>query len=608
MRRAWLKHVLLGSVCIAAFLFLYMKTQAVNSKGHDDLIGYIQELSQIDAELSSTVLMSRYGTLASYDPFVSAVERSKSLQASLQENPSTLYRKGYKDVDEFTDKAMRLFLRKEYLLELFKSKNALLQNSLRYFPAQVVVTVGDDAKGLNRPDEEMRRELRDLGVDVLHYTVAGNEEVKKHVIADSEAIAKKLDRVPESVRDNIKLILVHAKIIVQQKPAVDALVDELLRLPSRKNYLALNRAYDTHYHARVDESNRYRIGLYVLPVLLSIYIIYVLVKLRRNTAALSAAVTDLEQQKRKLDENHKKLATFNRELEERVHERTVELNSTNEQLVYYLDDLTHKNEENEMFVYSVSHDLRSPLVNLQGFSQELIATSEDMRKLLSTHECPPELKKRGLALIDEDMAGSIRFIQAGVMRLSNIIDALLRLSRAGRVEYHKQFVDLNQTVRRIVDSVQSVATQSGAVIQVKDLPQIWGDATAVEQIFANLIGNALNYLDPGRPGVIEVGYLHQPEETRNTALNVYYVKDNGLGISDSAKAKLFHIFQRFHPNSAKGEGVGLSIVRRMVERHGGRVTVESKEGEGTTFFVTLPAREIKQAPVFEPVPGLEMLS
>lgn len=168
MRRTWLKHVLLGSVCIAAFLFLYMKTQAVNSKGHDDLIGYIQELSQIDAELSSTVLMSRYGTLASYDPFVSAVERSKSLQGSLQENPSTLYRKGYKDVDEFTDKAMRLFLRKEYLLELFKSKNAILQNSLRYFPAQVVVTVGDDAKGLNRPDEEMRRELRDLGVDVLH--------------------------------------------------------------------------------------------------------------------------------------------------------------------------------------------------------------------------------------------------------------------------------------------------------------------------------------------------------------------------------------------------------------------------------------------------------
>jgi signal transduction histidine kinase len=256
-------------------------------------------------------------------------------------------------------------------------------------------------------------------------------------------------------------------------------------------------------------------------------------------------------------------------------------------------DLVQKNQENEMFVYSVSHDLRSPLVNLQGFSQELASVTHHVRDILSQPELPLPLRERGLALVDNDMMQSIGFIQAAVMRLSRIIDALLRLSRAGRVEYEWKRVDVESTVGAIIASVAGTIDEKGAQITVASLPAIWGDPTAVEQIFANLIANALNYLDPQRSGTIEIGCTDF-EDARSSDdgrdFHTYYVRDNGLGIPEAYRGKLFQAFQRLHPLAAKGEGIGLTLIRRMVERHGGKIWCESVAGEGSTFFVTLPAR------------------
>jgi signal transduction histidine kinase len=242
-------------------------------------------------------------------------------------------------------------------------------------------------------------------------------------------------------------------------------------------------------------------------------------------------------------------------------------------------------------VYSVSHDLRSPLVNLEGFSKELAMVCQDLRSLLAEDHPPAAVRDRGLRLLDGDMAEAIHFIQTGVGRLSNIIDALLRLSRAGRIEYQRLHVDVNTIVRRIVQSMHDTITRQGATVTVADLPPVWADPVAVEQIFANLIGNALNYLDPERPGSIEVGSGHpaKTEEGENSSsLRAYYVKDNGLGIPEAYWPKVFQAFQRLHAGVAKGEGIGLALVRRIVERHGGRIWLDSAEGVGTTFWVALP--------------------
>lgn len=298
---------------------------------------------------------------------------------------------------------------------------------------------------------------------------------------------------------------------------------------------------------------------------------------------------------------------LNQELERRVSERTAALAETNRQLL-------EKNRENEMFVYSVSHDLRSPLVNLEGFSKELALVGREIRGILADHDFPAAVKERGLSLVDGDMAEALHFIQTGVLRLSTIIDALLRLSRAGRVEYDWQTVSVAPVVGRIVESMAVTIGERQATLRVGELPAVWGDPTAIEQIFANLIGNALNYLDPTRPGRIEVGSIEAGSiEAGSVAFadrngsgkpvegRTFFVEDNGLGIPASYQAKIFQAFQRVHPDVAKGEGMGLTVVHRMVERHGGKVWFESVEGTGTTFFVTLPAPSEKTRSSLHPM-------
>ena len=265
---------------------------------------------------------------------------------------------------------------------------------------------------------------------------------------------------------------------------------------------------------------------------------------------------------------------FRADLEERVRE----LGRVNE-------ELTQKTAENEMFVYSVSHDLRSPLVNLQGFSKELAHTCQELTDAIADESIPEAKRRQIKPLVEQDLPDSLRFIQSAVTRSANIIDAMLRLSRAGRVDYRPQPVDVGQIVRRVMDSVRVTADERGATLVVADLPTAWGDPTAVEQVLANLIVNALNYVSPARAPRIDVGVMPRADGGALT----YYVRDNGLGIPAAYVHKVFGAFQRVHGDAVQGEGIGLTLVRRIVERHGGRVWVESAEGVGSTFFVTLPA-------------------
>jgi signal transduction histidine kinase len=250
--------------------------------------------------------------------------------------------------------------------------------------------------------------------------------------------------------------------------------------------------------------------------------------------------------------------------------------------------LDQQKQENEMFVYSVSHDLRSPLINLQGFSEELSSSYHELQRLFRHEQIPPAVRDHGLRLMSENIEDSIRYIQTAVGRLARIIDALLRLSRAGRVEYHWQTLDLQTMIRKIVDALQDTVAARKAEVVVGALPPVSGDATAVEQIFANLISNAVHYLDGSRPGKIEVGSADSVVGGTMPGFQVYYVKDNGLGIPEAYHQRVFTAFNRLHADVAQGEGVGLALVRRMVERHGGRIWLESQAGAGTTFYVALP--------------------
>ncbi|HWB12209.1 MAG TPA: ATP-binding protein [Pirellulales bacterium] len=326
-------------------------------------------------------------------------------------------------------------------------------------------------------------------------------------------------------------------------------------------------------------------------------------QIERQAAALRDADRKIYEERLAQERHHCETECLRQqvEAEKALAEAVRDLNTTLENRVRELDranrELERKNDENEMFVYSVSHDLRSPLVNLQGFSHELGSVCDQIRQILSAANLPETDRQRGVELLDRQMSEAIRFIQTAVSRLSNIICALLRLSRVGRVEYTWQEVDVEQIVARVVDSMHAVIMDRRAQVTASPLPTAWGDSTALEQLFANLISNALNYLAPARPGIIEIGSDWQGESNGETC--TYFVKDNGLGIPREYQHKLFRAFQRLHPETTAGEGIGLAAVKRIVDRHSGKIWLDSQVDMGTTFYVTLPTQADRSDPFGE---------
>ncbi|GLU31778.1 ATP-binding protein [Trinickia caryophylli] len=296
--------------------------------------------------------------------------------------------------------------------------------------------------------------------------------------------------------------------------------------------------------------------------------------------------TVLHQTSARLTQAEQEQAALQTTLEARARELT-QVNET----------LRQQKQDNDMFIYSVSHDLRSPLVNLQGFSRELQVSCDELRTMLDGSRLPGAERERIAHVLDGNLNEALHFLRTAVSRSASIIDALLRISRAGRLEYQWQRVSVARAVARVIESLHAQIGERGVAVSVGELPPVWGDPTAIEQIFSNLIGNAVNYLDPSRNGRIEVGALEPPPPAepgaRAPRMRTYYVRDNGLGIPGAYMSKMFSAFQRLHGERAKGDGIGLALVRRVTERHGGRVWVESTEGAGSTFFVTLPEQPLR---------------
>jgi PAS domain S-box-containing protein len=270
--------------------------------------------------------------------------------------------------------------------------------------------------------------------------------------------------------------------------------------------------------------------------------------------------------------------------EQRIERLTRELQGRVVQLAATNRELEQKSDENESFVYSVSHDLRSPLVNLQGFSRELALSSAELEALLGHPDVPEHVRQQAQALIRGELAESIRFIHDAVRHLGRIIDGLLRLSRVGRVVYESEDVDVNLVVSEILAAMHTTVLDSGGQVIVRPLPHVKGDRNAIGQIFANIVGNALKSFDGSREGLIEI-------YASGDSPPVFVVKDNGIGIPLEYQSRLFQVFQHVHKSQLRGEGMGLAIVRRIVERHGGRIWFESSPGVGTSFFFTLEGSE-----------------
>jgi PAS domain S-box-containing protein len=241
------------------------------------------------------------------------------------------------------------------------------------------------------------------------------------------------------------------------------------------------------------------------------------------------------------------------------------------------EELAAKNKELETIVYVVSHDLRSPLLNVQGFGNALERASSQLKEKLGSSG-DAEIRR----LLDVEIARALRFINAGVTKMDTLLSGFLRFSRLGRVALQIQHVPMNQLLQGVVQAMKFQSDEAGATIDVRAVPDCTGDPTLIGQVFSNLVDNALKYRAPERPLHVTVsGYEEGPQA-------VYAVSDNGLGIAEVHQPKIFELFHRLDPKKTSGEGLGLTIAQRILERQRGRIWVESTPGKGTTFFVALP--------------------
>lgn len=243
-------------------------------------------------------------------------------------------------------------------------------------------------------------------------------------------------------------------------------------------------------------------------------------------------------------------------------------------------ELRESNEEIQRYAYIVSHDLRAPLVNVMGFTSELEAVRQELKTLLRGHP-------QG-ARIDDDITEALSFIQAAIVKMERLIAAILKLSREGRRQFIPETIAMTPLIRGIADAQRHQADRKGATVRVAaDLPAIIADRLAIEQIFGNLIDNALKYLDPARPGQVEVTAGPVPGDRIRFA-----VSDNGRGIAPNDHGRIFELFRRSGAQDQPGEGIGLASVKTLVRALGGRIEVSSQPGTGTTFVVTLPREPV----------------
>lgn len=205
--------------------------------------------------------------------------------------------------------------------------------------------------------------------------------------------------------------------------------------------------------------------------------------------------------------------------------------------------------ELEAFSYSVSHDLKTPLRAIEGFSRRLVAKHS--------------------AKLDTE----------------GIRHDLLAFSRLGQQQIKRSIIDLSVLAKQVFQQflVQAPERDLQLTINDNDMPPALGDPNLINQVMVNLLANAVKYTRPGKTAVIEVGGRTEGSE------NVYYVKDNGIGFDERYAHKIFAVFERLHSaDEYEGTGIGLAIVKRIIERHGGRVWAEGKVGEGATFYFALP--------------------
>ncbi|MBE0534025.1 MAG: HAMP domain-containing histidine kinase [Phycisphaerae bacterium] len=254
---------------------------------------------------------------------------------------------------------------------------------------------------------------------------------------------------------------------------------------------------------------------------------------------------------------------------------------TQEDLMEAESSFENLKKELEAVISIVSHDLRAPLVNISGFSEILKDECETIRRVLASETLSADAREKLDDILEQSVPEALEIIDISAKAMNALIRSLVKVARARLVVPKPEVIDMTALIREIV-----AANNNGlrdAAIHIQDLPPCLADRAQIAQVFTHLIDNSLKYRHPTRRGHICIEGAAKDDHV------LYWISDNGIGMDPEHEQQVFDIFFRVDEETITGEGIGLAIAKRMVERNGGRVWLVSEKGEGSNVFVALPA-------------------
>lgn len=542
---AWVLRGLwgLGLVATGALAVVTIR-RSVDPVVHDHYSRDIRGIEALDALLDGQVMQSRQGLVNHFDDIVHTVDSLEVLHRRLHNVPAHLSSDARAEVAGLLARSAEALAEKEALIETFKSENAVLRNSVHYFPigalelrdaleAAALAADGTTATAT-------ARSVNDLLCTVLRFNAQPSEALRLNAEKGLERLLG--DAVPEATKEDVAIVMTHANTVLERRARVDALTNQILEVPSRERIDAVDVAYARTFQAAVRAGEERRVLLFVLAFV---------------TAALVAAdiILHLRKVARQSRRTSDELAVANVALK-KEKERERELA-----------------ELRSRFVSMTSHEFRTPLAVILSSTELLEAYGEKWTA--------------------SKKADHLSRIKVAVQGMTNLLDGVLVIGRAdaSKLECNPARIDLERYCRELVDAIEpTLSAKHNLELRMKDLGEVWLDEKLLNHILTNLLSNAVKYSPDG-------GTVRFEAHCDGVAAR-FVVEDDGIGIADK---DLPHLFESFHRGSnvghIAGTGLGLAVVRRSVDAHGGTLEIRTSEGSGTTFEVSIPLSEPR-----DPVP------
>lgn len=583
----WGMMALVAAVMVSILLFLYARSQAADASAHARRLAVLKELKQLDAEWSVELFKSRSDLSNNYDPLTQPLARMREIQESLGQEEAT------PETTAAQASVKEVFDRKVGLIDQFKAQNAILKNSLRYLPTavdelqQTIRTA--QASGARKTLSRLRADAIAVLNDTLKFNLVPDAETAERIDAALNRIGQNLATYPPAVAETADITISHVRVILRQRAVERALLQQISALPLAQGIDDVGTSLNASFQLALAESDHYRSFLAVYSAVLLAFLGWLGWRLLRSYRVIASVNRDLK--------------VANETLEQRVEARTAELQTALSSLRESEAQLIQSEKMASLgqMVAGVAHEINTPLAYvrssletaesqisgvLREFSQETMRLLDLMRSGEASEDEIADRFANATSLADglneaaviDELAGLLRDGVEGVDHISEIVRNLKNFSRLDRSRI---------ALFDVKDGIESTLVLAKTMLKSKRIVRRYGKTqpimctpSQINQVLLNLITNAAQATSDEN-GEIVVTTTHG---SQHVAIEI---RDNGSGIPQNVLPRIFDPFFTTKP-VGEGTGLGLSIAYKIVQQHGGRISVHSEVGIGTTFTVILP--------------------